>query len=105
MFLHFLFMLFLLFLILILLSVSILSKSLSCLHLCVAHAYIPRDPGHFCGLPGGRHMHIRVYAWRARTCDMTLDIPAAYQGVAICTYVSMHNVCCQSVWCVVIVCK
>ena len=36
---------------------------------------------------------------------MTLDIPAAYQGVAICTYVSMHNVCCQSVWCVVIVCE
>ena len=39
---------------------------------------------------GGRHMHIRVYALRVRTCHETLAISAAYQGVA------MHTCLCMS---------
>ena len=40
--------------------------------------------------PGGRHMHIRVYALRARTFHETLAISAAYQGAA------MHTCLCMS---------
>jgi len=45
----------------------------------------PSDPHPF-------QILVQIMILRTRTCYATLAISAAYQGVAICTYVSMHDV-------------
>ena len=52
-----------------------------------------QNHGHSCDRPVGRHIHMRVSAWCASTCDVALGISAAYQGAAICKCLPLQIVC------------